>query len=381
MTLKKNKHIVFLGLRGFPNVQGGVETHCENLAPILVNNGFKVTIITRSPFHKHHDDWAGVSFLPIWSPKINGFEAFIHSFIGTIVAIFLRPDILHIHAIGPAFFTPLARIFGLKVVVTHHGFDYEREKWGWFAQWILRSGERFSVNFSNCLIVISKVISDSIRDRYSRKVQIIPNGVKMPHQTSSSDILDRFKLKKNKYILFVGRLVQEKRQLDLINAFNSLNLQDWKLVIVGGSDHPNEYELNIYKEARKNCNIVMAGFQKGSALNELYSNASFFVLPSSHEGLPIVMLEALSYGLPVIASDIPANLEVGLDKNCYYPMGDIQKLSSLILMNVNNPLFYLESEKEKLKNWVTKKYNWLEVANKTIKIYQKILNSTRSDLI
>jgi len=359
-----------LGLRGFPDVQGGVEKHAEELYPRLVQSGCKVAIIARSQYiPRDQETWKGITFHRIWAPRISGIEAFVHSIFGVLYAAIRRPDILHIHAIGPAIVTPLARILRLRVVVTHHGPDYDREKWRFMARCLLRLGEKWGMKYSNQRIVISNVINALIERKYSIETVVIPNGITLPQIPTSTFTLDNFNLDKGRYVLLVSRFVPEKRHLDLINAFNEANLKDWKLVLVGDADHPNEYSENIITTSKKLPNIVLTGYQSGLSLAELYAYAGIFVLPSSHEGLPIALLEALSYGIPVLASDIPANLEVGLSPEQYFHLGDVPALAHQLQKSV-----YIKPADNKFKEtreWVCKRYNWADVAHKTLIVFKE----------
>jgi glycosyltransferase involved in cell wall biosynthesis len=366
---------MMLGLRGFPDVQGGVETHAEHLCPLLVDLGCDITVLTRSVYQPTEigSEWKGVKFVSLWNPKSKGLEAIVHTFLGVLYAAVKRPDILHIQAIGPALMTPLAKLLGLRVVVTHHGPDYDRQKWGLFARFALRLGERWGMRLSNGRIVISKVIADLIRTKHGVESTLIPNGVVMPHFPSSIEALHKFDLTPGHYVLLVSRLVPEKRHLDLIAAFKQANLPDWKLVLVGGADHPDAYQREVIEKAAE-AGVVMTGIQRGLALQELFAHAGLFVLPSSHEGLPIVLLEALSFGLPVLASDIPANLEVGLAPKHYFPLGNIELLAERIREWSTDDL--TTAERESIRMWVTGRYNWQVIAEKTYTLYHSCLNKT-----
>lgn len=366
-------HVAFLGLRGFPEIQGGVETHCAHLCPILVEQGCMVTVIARAGYQRLEfgPSWRGVHFRSIWTPRSKGAEAIVHTFLGVLYAgLWLRPDVLHIQAIGPALMVPLARLLGMKVVVTHHGPDYDRQKWGRIARLILRMGERFGMRLSNQRIVISEVISEIVRAKHARNSVLIHNGVDLPQLPSSSSALESFNLMPGKYVLLVSRLVPEKRHLDLIEAFGRAQLEGWKLVVVGASDHPDEYTKSVLAEAAKRQDVICAGFQKGVALQELYAHAGIFVLPSSHEGLPIALLEALSFGLPVLASDIPANLEVGLPPQHYFPLGGIdllaEKLKQFSEVSLSDAL------RTERRAWVAERYNWNRIAEKTVAVYRDV---------
>ncbi len=368
--------IMMLGLRGFPNVQGGVETHAEHLCPLLARMGCEVTVLVRAPYQPKDigPEWQGVKFVSLWAPKSKGLEAIVHTFLGTLYAAVTRPDILHIQAIGPAIMTLPARLLGLRVVVTHHGPDYDRQKWGRFARFVLQLGERWGMRCSNARIVISRVIADLVRAKHARESALIPNGVTLAPLPESAMALQRFGLQRRRYVLLVSRLVPEKRHLDLIEAFQSARLDAWKLVIVGGADHPDEYQREVIARAQA-TGTVMTGFQSGVALQELYAHAGLFVLPSSHEGMPIAMLEALSYGLPVVASDIPANLEVGLDADHYFPLGDRGALAARLRRHAA-----VEPDDASCKarrKWVAERNDWQRVAARTLEVYGMVSSNLR----
>ncbi len=367
----KPLRVMMLGLRGFPNVQGGIETHAEHLAPLLVQQGCDLEVIVRAPYQPLNigQEWQGIKFTRLWAPKSKGLEAIIHTFLGVLYAAIKRPDILHIHAIGPALMTPLARVLGLKVVVTHHGPDYDRQKWGKFAKFVLKTGEFVGMRFSNGRIVISNVIRDLVANKHAVQSEIIRNGVNMPDLDTCESHLKQFGLDKQRYVLLVSRLVPEKRHLDLIRAFKHAKLDHYKLVLVGDSDHPDGYVAEIQDAARKSKQIVLTGFQKGETLRSLYTHAALFVLPSSHEGLSISLLEALSYGLPVLASDIPANKELDLNPTTYFELGNITMLAEKIKLKLQHPQSY-EAKMDK-RAWVDSQYNWRKVAEKTYSEYRR----------
>ncbi|MFV0468932.1 MAG: glycosyltransferase, partial [Dysgonomonas sp.] len=156
--------IVVIGTRGIPDIPGGVETHCQKLFPRLVAMGCDVTVVRRSCYVKDDDyrsEYEGVKLKDIYAPKRKSLEAIVHTFLGVIYAKKQKADILHIQAIGPALLTPFARLLGMRVVVTHHGADYERQKWGKMAKLILKTGERFAAKYANDIISISNVITES----------------------------------------------------------------------------------------------------------------------------------------------------------------------------------------------------------------------------
>jgi glycosyltransferase involved in cell wall biosynthesis len=362
-----------LGIRGIPSVQGGVETHAEQLYERLAHLGCDVEVLVRTPFvPPDRRSFGSIRIRRIWAPRTSGFEAVIHSLLGVLYAAISRPDILHIHAIGPAIVTPLARLLGLRVVVTNHGPDYDRDKWGPFAKWVLRKGESLGMRCSNARIAISKVIAQLIHVRYGRESDLIPNGaVPVSLQTDSNEI-ERFGLQRGRYFLQVGRIVAEKRQLDLIQAYARARPVGWKAVLVGSG--AGEYTDKVQAAARE-AGVVLAGFQRGTALAQFYTHAGAFVLPSSHEGLPIALLEALTYGLPVLASAIPANLEIGLPAGSYFPVGDVKALSAKLVAVTQAPLD--EAARESRRRWVTEQYDWARIAKQTYAVYHRVVREPK----
>jgi glycosyltransferase involved in cell wall biosynthesis len=360
-----------LGIRGMPNVQGGVETHAEQLCTRLAGAGCDVEVIVRTPFVPIDQITVGpIKLRHIWSPRRSGLEALIHSFLGVLYAGVTRPDILHIHAIGPSLVTPLARLMRLKVVVTHHGPDYDRDKWGPLGRLVLRLGERFGMTFANECIAISAVIQGMIRKKYRRESRLIPNGVVAVPTSAGTEYIRQFGLERGRYFLEVARIVAEKRQDDLIEAFGQAAVPGWRLVIVGAGDQ-GDYGRAVRQAAARN-GVVMTGYQTGEALRQLYSHAGAFVLPSSHEGLPIALLEALNFGLPVIASSIPANLEVELPASSYFPVGDVSALARRMaqIASAHDD----ESAREKRRVWVRETYDWDLIAQQTVAVYRDVLD-------
>lgn len=364
---------MWLGLRGFPNVQGGIETHAEHLCPQLSELGCEVTVIVRASYQPRQvgPEWNKVRFHPLWAPRSKALEAVVHTFLGVLYAAVKRPDILHIQGIGPALMTPLARLLGLRVVVTHHGPDYDRQKWGKLAKAALRLGEYCGMHFANRRIAISDVIRTLVRKNHGEECALIPNGVDLPDRHGTVASLDRFGLQPQRYVLLVSRMVPEKRHHDLIAGFALAGLDGWKLALVGGADQPDHYTCSVLEAARKTPDVVCTGFQTGTALKELYEHAGIFVLPSSHEGLPIALLEAMSYGLPAIASAIPANQEINCRDIDYFPVGDVRSLASLLKRRTKEA--QEQGRRERLRHFVLERYQWLDVAQRTYAIYADIL--------
>ena len=362
--------ICVLGIRGIDNVQGGVETHAAELYPRLIPLGCEVIAIVRSPFSPKGVTRVGaVRVRRLWAPRAAGLEAFLHSLLGVLYAAWHRPDILHIHAIGPAIVTPIARMLGLRVVVTHHGPDYERDKWGRFARAVLRRGELWGMRYSHARIAISRVIQSLIRNRYSKDSVLIPNGVSPAPPTPNIAHIEAAGLVAGRYFLMVSRIVPEKRQLELIEAFRLAAIPGWKLALVGGLGD-DAYARRVSAAAASLPAVVLTGFRTGEALRQIYAHAGAFILPSAHEGLPIALLEALSFGLPVVASDIPANLEIGLPAESYFPLDDVRTLAAR-LTKVATQEESAESREARTR-WVAERYDWDRIARQTYEVYAAV---------
>ncbi len=330
--------------------------------------GHEVVVSVRSPYQKYASgQWNGVTFESIDCPTSTRLEAIVHTFKAMLVARRHGPDIVHIHAIGPSLLVPLGRLLGMRVVSTHHGHDYNRDKWGGFAKRMLKLGERLGCQFSNRVIVISESIRDVLAAKHGcKRTEVIPNGVTVRARVDSADYLKRLGVEPGKYVLAVSRLVPEKGLHDLVKAFEHAPAS-MKLVIAGDSDHDSEYKRNLFKTAENDDRIVMPGYVRGNDLAELYSHARLFVLPSYHEGLPIVALEAMSYGLPLLLSDIVPNQDVGLPERYYYPVGDTDALAQHM-----NRMLTEEHEEGVFEEMVRTRYDWDVIAARTEQVYKEV---------
>jgi len=369
--------IIFVtGTRGIPDIPGGVEKHCQELYPRIAALGHDVLVCTRKPYVKKRiAEWRGVKLSADWALRQKSLEALSHTFIALIKARFRNPDVVHIHAIGPSLFTPFARMMGLKVVVTNHGPEYNRKKWGRVAKAVLKLAEKIGATYANEVIAISSDIQNIIRERYHRESALISNGVTIPEPSGKSEFLCQLGVRPLKYILAVARFVPEKGLHDLINAFKSFE-GNYKLVIAGDADHKTTYSRNLRKSADEDNRIVLTGYITRELLNQVYTHARLFVLPSYYEGLPIALLEALSYGLTVLVSDIPANKEVGLSKDYYFSCGNISNLKKKMETLLDEGI--TEDEKEKIRIQIENKYNWDVIAKQTIEVYEKAINSKKT---
>ncbi|MBR4367433.1 MAG: glycosyltransferase family 4 protein [Bacteroidaceae bacterium] len=368
--MKTDKHRIYVtGTRGIPGIMGGVETHCEELFPRLVEMGFEATVFRRLPYAVDAvKSFKGVDIVDIPCTKNKFLEAFVHTFKAIVKTKRCGGKYIHIHAIGPVMLSPLARLLGMKVVFTHHGHDYDRAKWNTFAKMCLKMGEWLGCRCANHIIVISKPIQDVLAEKYGRtkNVHLIYNGVPDAQLCDDDTYFSELGIEPGKYVLALGRFVPEKNFDQLIDAFSSIRSNGCKLVIGGSFDHQDEYAKELVTKAQKN-DVVLPGFVKGDHLHALLTHARCFVLPSSHEGLPISMLEAMSYRLPVIASDIPANLEVNLDADCYFKCGDTRQLAHLLQQAVENDCRRI--------NYDMNPYNWDRIAEQTAQVYHSLMQN------
>ena len=370
--------VAVVGTRGIPDVQGGIETHCQHLFPRLAKMGFDITLYARDGYVKDCApyEYEGVRVVPLKCSHKACLEAITHTLRCYNKIRKFRPDIVHIHAIGPALFAPLFRLTGAKVIYTHHGQDYKRAKWGKFAKFTLKMGERLGTKFSHRIIVISNYIDDCLKRLYkTHRTVLIRNGVEIRTDAPADEsiTLAHFGIESKKYILACGRFVEEKGFHDLIAAYSKLpeNLRnEYKLVIAGRPDHNSAYSQKLVKMAKK-TGAVLTGFISGDTLCAVQRNAKLFVIPSYHEGLPIALLEALSYNLDVVASDIPANTEVPLPRECFAKVGDTDSLAQCIAAHLQ------KNEQEDFANIIHEYYDWDKIAEQTALVYKELVSAPK----
>ena len=382
--------VAWAGLRGIPGVQGGVEAHAEQLCPRLQALDCDVTVIGRRGFQPPEgaDRWKGVRRVTLWAPRHKHLEALVHTGLAVLYAgLVHRHDVLHLHAIGPALWTPLARLLGLRVVVTHHGADDARQKWGPVARAALRTGEAFAARWADALIVISRSIQRDVAHKRGRVGVLIPNGIAPHGAAPPPTALAPFGLEPQRYVLLVSRLVPEKRHRDLIDAFaRAQPSPHWRLVLTGAADHDDAYAAAVHHAAARVPGVVMTGFQTGPTLQALIAHAGLFVLPSSHEGLPIALLEALSWGRPVLASDIEAHRELGLPASQLFPVGDVAALASLLGAWVAEPRaedggtrpVAREGGLDRLRD-LQERFDWDRIARQTLRVYERMAHPLPRD--
>ena len=359
--------IVVTGFRGIPGIQGGVETHCEALFPRIVDGRHEVIVVRRKGFISEGYEthlYKGVKIKDIPNPKGKSLESIIHTFRAVIYAKRVGADIVHIHAIGPALMVPFAKLLGMKVVMTHHGPDYDRQKWGRFAKFILRLGESWGIRWADAVIVISNHIKNIVNTRCpsQRHVYLIRNGFALPPVAGGSDYLEHLGVRGVKYVLTVGRFVKEKGFDLLIEAFARLNYNGVRLVIAGDADHEDAYSQMLKKKA-KDAGVILTGFVQKDKIAVLCRSCSLFVLPSFHEGLPISLLEAMSCGADVLVSDIPAAHLVSLNGDDYFAKGNDEELAAKMDLRMRGP---------RKRTYDLESFDWRRIVSRVAGIYDSL---------
>lgn len=368
--------IAMFGHKRIPSREGGIEIVVEELATRMAALGHEVTCYNRSGHHVSgaqfdntaYDELNKVRLKTVWTLDQKGLAAVTSSICAAFGCAFSRAEVVHIHAEGPAVMCWLPKLFGKKVVVTVHGLDWQREKWkGGFGAKYIHLGEKMAVRCADGLIVLSRNVQQYFQDTYGRKTVMIPNGVTKPEIREAREITKEYGLHKDGYFLFLGRLVPEKGIHYLLEAFQKINT-DKKLVIAGGSSDSGDYEQKLREMAGENRNILFTGFVQGRVLEELYSNAYVYVLPSDVEGMPLSLLEAMSYGNCCLTSDIPECTEVAEDHGVAFDHGVIEKLAQKMQQLSDEPET-VGRYKETAGDFICGKYNWDDVTRKTLEIY------------
>lgn len=369
-------NIVMLGHKRIPSREGGVEIVVEELATRMVDAGHKVTCLNRAGKHVSGQEfdsgslseYKGVRVRKVLTLDKKGLAAMTASVTGAITAAFGSYDVVHFHAEGPCAMLWLPRLFGKRCIATIHGLDHQRAKWGKFARTYIMLGEKCAAKFAHEIIVLSKGVQQYFLDTYGRETVFIPNGVSKPEIREAQEIAEKFQLQKDSYILFLGRLVPEKGIHYLIEAYRNLKT-DKKLVIAGGISDTGEYGQELQKLAGENPNILFTGFVQGRTLEELYSNAYLYVLPSDLEGMPLSLLEAMSYGNCCVTSNIEECAAVMEDHGVTFPKGDVPALAQT-LQRLCDDAQTVAAYKQQATSYITGKYNWDDVTEKTLELYQ-----------
>ncbi len=375
---KKQMKIAMIGHKRIPSREGGVEVVVENLSVKLTDLGYKVEAYNRSGYHVSGKEYGnsrrkyykGIRIIIVPTLKNGKLNAIVYSVLATLRALFGRYDVIHYHAEGPCATLFLPKLFGIKVVATIHGLDWQRAKWGNFASRVLKFGEKMAARYADEVIVLSQNVQQYFLDTYGRRTYFIPNGIDRPQIREVQEIREKYGLCKDGYILFLARLVPEKGLHYLIDAYESIKT-DKKLVIAGGSSHSYAYMRHIQERAAKNPKIIMTDFVQGRVLEELYSNAYLFVLPSDVEGMALTLLEAMSYGNCCVVSDIRENMEVVEERAVSFKKSNVRDLKEKLWDLLKNPE-KVEDYKRQSADFICGKYNWDEVVRQTRELYESV---------
>lgn len=373
----KKVKIAMLGHKSIPSRQGGIEIVVEELAVRMAALGHQVTIYNRSGHHvsgKEFDqkklrEYKGIRMKYVPTIDKKGLAAMSASFFAAVAAAFGKYDVVHFHAEGPCAMLWLPKLFGKRCIATVHGLDHQRAKWGKFASTYIMLGEKCAVRFADEIIVLSEGVQKYFLDTYGRKTRFIPNGVNRPVLHEAEIIKNKFGLEKDTYILFLGRLVPEKGLRYLIQAFKQVKT-DKKLVIAGGSSDTDEFAGELWEMAKNDDRIIFTGFVQGQELDELYSNAYVYTLPSDLEGMPLSLLEAMSYGNCCLVSDIDECASVVEDKALIFKKSDVNDLKEKLQLACDQPKL-VEQMKAEAADFICGKYNWDDVVKETLSLYRK----------
>lgn len=376
--------IAVIGAKGLPPKQGGIEHYCAEVYPRMVAKGNSVDLYARSSYTEcswgESYNFQGVQVISLPGLPIRGADAFSTSAIGAMVASLKKYDIVHFHALGPSLFTCLPRIAtSTKVVVTCQGLDWQRAKWGSFSTRVIQMGEKAAARFAHGLIVVSDALQTYFWQTYGRKTIYIPNA---PASYGESDpnfgYATQIGLNQDRYILFLGRLVPEKRPDLLVEAFSVLKPPGWKLVLAGGVSDTKSFTSQLLEKVANNPDIVFAGELRGSRLWEIVRGAGLFVLPSDLEGLPLAMLEAMGEGIPVLASDIPPHQQlIGGNRGTLFEAGNCDSCISSLNWAINHPEEIAAMAKN-AQRYIQLNYSWEHITNETLKLYTTLLHSSES---
>lgn len=374
--MEEQLRIAMLGHKRVPSREGGIEIVVEELCTRMIQNGDKVVCYNRSGHHvsgsqydtNQKTEYKGIRLKTVPTIEKKGLAAVTSSFFAALFSAFGKYDVVHIHAEGPAFFSWIPKLTGKRVIVTVHGLDWAREKWkDGFGSKFIRQGEKNAVRYADEMIVLSKGVQNYFRETYGRKTRFIPNGVNRPEIRKAELITEKFGLKKDSYILFLGRLVPEKGISYLIQVFREVET-DKKLVIAGGSSDTDSFTQKLKEMAKGDNRILFTGFVQGQILEELYSNAYLYTLPSDLEGMPLSLLEAMSYGNCCLVSDIPECTEVVEDKAFIFRKSDVSDLKEKMQMAVSQPE-KVQQMKKQAADFICRKYNWDDVVKQTEELY------------
>lgn len=376
--MSRPRSVAQIGSRGVPNSRGGVERVLEAVAPRLVERGVATTVYC-SWTNPRPSSWRGVRLAYVPSVPSKHLDTFVRSALAIVRECLGRSSVIHIHASGSAPLAILPRLFGRKVVVTVHGADWQRRKWGRAGRWFLRFGEWAAVRFPNHTVAVSEELSRHLEAEYGRPVTYIPNGVEDRRHRPPSRIRE-LGLEGDDYVLYLARLVPEKQPHALIEAFKALeDRHGTRLVIAGPAWHSEAYSSHLRDLAGGDPGIIFTGEVDEDVLEELYSNCRLFVLPSEVEGMSLSLLDAMAFGACTVVSDIPANTAVIGDAGRSFRVGDPSHLASVLAEVLGDPAL-VQSLRVAARARITSEFSWDAVADRWVDFYEELLGEGREDL-
>lgn len=368
-------NIAMLGHKRIPSREGGVEIVVEELGKRMVDLGHSVTCYNRKGHHvggKEFDaavisEYAGMRIKTVPTLDKKGLAAMTASFTAAVAAAFGKYDVVHFHAEGPCAMLWLPKLFGKRCIATIHGLDHRRAKWGKLARTYIMLGERCAAKFADEIIVLSEDVRNYFLETYHRQTRFVPNGVNRPEPVAVDQIQKTWGLVKDGYVLYLGRIVPEKGLRYLVEAFRDVKT-DKKLVIAGGASDTGEFLQELQELAAGDDRILFTGFVQGRPLEELYSNAYVYTLPSDLEGMPLSLLEAMSYGNCCLTSDIPECADVVQEKAVTFRKSDVDHLRQQ-LQTLCDDAAMVEHYRRNAAEYICERYNWNDVVEKTLNLY------------
>lgn len=323
-------------------------------------------------------EFSGVKLVHVPSIRTKHLDAFSHSLVATVHALFMPYDIIHFQSIGPSILSILPRLLKPKarVIATFHSRDYTHKKWGFLARTFLHMAEYVTCTVPERTIVSSETLIEYAKETYGKDVVFIPSGAEVAFE-ENTDVLTALDLRAKRYILAVHRLVPHKGTHYLIKAFKELEdtnrlPNNFKLVIVGTHADTPEYEVFLKHLATGRSNIVLAGERTGRDMEALYSHAYFYVQPSEQEGLSLALLEAMGHGLMPLVSDIEPHKEAVANTGAFFPVKDVEGLKRELAYYINRS-DEVAALGRVAQDRVREHYSWDAVAKKTVEVYQDVM--------
>ncbi len=361
--------IAMIGHKRIPSREGGVEVVVEELSTRMVKKNCRVDVYNRKNEESTLSEYKGVKIKNTPTINIKGSDAIVYSILATLKAVTKRYDVIHYHAEGPCAMIWLPKMLGIRTVATIHGLDWQRSKWGGLATRYIKFGEKMAAKYADEVIVLSQNVKQYFKTEYNRETLYIPNAVNEPEIKDADIIKKELNLDKNEYLLYLARIVPEKGVHYLIESYKKINT-DKKLVIAGDLSANTDYIREIKQLAKEDNRIILVGFVQGQILEELFSNAYLYILPSDVEGMPISLMEAMSYGNCCLSSNIDENVQIAKENSFYFEKSNIKSLQNMLEYLISNEDI-VKQNGEVCRDYILKNYNWDNIVKETMNLYRK----------